>query len=341
VISVVCSAGERLRLAVSTVLYGTPARQLRDGARRLSACYRRPRAGALPVHPAPQVGAGHAAAYVAARLPATFSASVHACQAGAALAPEFAPRSQLDLGAGTGGAAWAASAIWPGIAEVRLVDRDLDMLHFGRRLRAADPHPGGASWTWQHADLTRPALWARLEAHDLVTAAYALGELSLAQALAVARAAWDLTRGLLVVVEPGTPSGFALVRALRGALVEEGAALLAPCPHARACPMSGPDWCHFAARVQRSALHRQVKDAQLGHEDEKFSYLVFARVPAPPAPARVIRHPGRSPRRIELLACTAAGLQRVQVTRSHPRYQAARKLTWGSPLPPELLQIFG
>ena len=39
---------------------------------------------------------------------------------------------------------------------------------------------------------------------------------------------------------------------------EAGANILAPCPHARPCPLAAPDWCHFSARVARSRLHREA-----------------------------------------------------------------------------------
>ena len=50
-------------------------------------------------------------------------------------------------------------------------------------------------------------------------------------------------------------------------------------------------WCHFAARVERTSIHRRIKRASLGHEDEKFSFVIFSRNPASRADSRVIRHP--------------------------------------------------
>ena len=334
---------------MSTVLMGVSTRQLTDASQRLSERYRGPRTGVRPVR-----ADDEAEAYVAGRLPATFTALTQVFREAAALAPEFAPASHLDLGAGTGAAAWAAAATWQDIIKVALVEREASMLHMGQRLRAAgqsvrgepgrtmnglggppfDPRADSATWTWQHGDFTS----AKLEPHDLVTISYALGELRAAQALPAARAAWAVTRGLLVIVEPGTPAGFELLREVRRGLLEDGSVLLAPCPHERPCPMSGGDWCHFAARVQRSALHRQVKGGQLPYEDEKFSYLVFSRAPARQAAARVLRHPRRPPRRVEFAACTATGLRQIQITRSHPDYHEVKKLGWGSALPSALLR---
>ena len=81
-----------------------------------------------------------------------------------------------------------------------------------------------------------------------------------------------------MIVEPGTPAGYERILAARARLIELGRVIVAPCPHQAACPMPpGKDWCHFGARVNRSALHRRVKDADLSYEDEKFSYVVAVR----------------------------------------------------------------
>jgi ribosomal protein RSM22 (predicted rRNA methylase) len=321
-------ADEALRVAIDRVLAGTSRRELAGSSQELSGRYRDPRAGERPVR-----RSADAEAYVAARLPATFTALGQVFAAAAALQPDFRPESQVDLGAGTGAAAWAAAARWPGIGRVRLVDRATEMIGLGRRLREADPRGPDAEWAWQRADLVE----ARPDPADLVTVSYVLGEVDPVRRVATARAAWAATRGMLAMVEPGTPAGFAVIREVRRALCDDGAALLAPCPHDRACPMTGSDWCHFAARVQRSALHRQVKGADLSYEDEKFSYVVFTRSPAGRAAARVLRHPRRPPRRIEFAACTRDGLRTVQVTRSQPAYRTAKKLGWGSALPPDVL----
>ena len=43
-------------------------------------------------------------------------------------------------------------------------------------------------------------------------------------------------------------------------VIGEGAAILAPCPHAQACPLVEPDWCHFVQRLPRSRDHRLLFD---------------------------------------------------------------------------------
>ena len=139
-----------------------------------------------------------------------------------------------------------------------------------------------------------------------------------------------MTVAALVIVEPGTPAGAARVQRARARLIEQGASVAAPCPHADACPLASDDWCHFAARVNRSSLQRRLKRGSLGYEDEKFSYIAVTRGSADPCAARVLRRPHREPRRVALRLCTADGLRESLVTRREgERYRAARKTRWG------------
>ena len=118
---------------------------------------------------------------------------------------------------------------------------------------------------------------ARSGRADLVIASYVIGELAPDRLPRLADALWSAAAGMLLVVEPGTPAGFARIRALRAHLIAQGAHVVAPCPHDRACPIVDPDWCHFSQRLNRSRAHRQVKGADLSYEDEKFSYVALAR----------------------------------------------------------------
>jgi ribosomal protein RSM22 (predicted rRNA methylase) len=171
---------------------------------------------------------------------------------------------------------------------------------------------------------------------DLVVAAYALGELSPPTIAPILARIWDLARDAILIVEPGTPVGFALVRQARRQLVAAGGSVVAPCPHSEECPMIGGDWCHFARRIPRSALQRRLKQANLSYEDEKFSYVAVTRQPdAERIAGRVIRHPQIRSGHIYLDLCTPAGLERRIVTRSQREaFRQARRLEWGSALTP-------
>src|SRR5206468_1807314 len=116
----------------------------------------------------------------------------------------------------------------------------------------------------------------------VTVASYVLGELSVGQVEQVIRAAWLKTNNLLVLIEPGTPEAFRGIHAARTLLLGSGAHLVAPCPHHETCPMFNiGDWCHFAARLERTAEHRRLKAGALGYEDEKFSYIVASKDPVP------------------------------------------------------------
>jgi ribosomal protein RSM22 (predicted rRNA methylase) len=159
-----------------------------------------------------------------------------------------------------------------------------------------------------------------------------LGELPQAAAEAVLNKAWKCAGKFLVAIEPGTRRGFAAVNAARSAMIANTAHIFAPCPHASACPMAAAgDWCHFSQRVERTQQHRQLKGGELGYEDEKFSYVVAAKVATPSAGSRIVRHPGKHSGHVQLALCTTQGrIESRTVTRSSKEaYKRARKAEWG------------
>jgi ribosomal protein RSM22 (predicted rRNA methylase) len=256
-------------------------------------------------------------AYLAVRMPAIYGALRAVFAELVGRIPDANPRSLLDLGAGPGTAAWAAIAELPGLSEIACLEQDRDFIALGRLL-VPDAH-------WIEADLrTDPPL----PPADLVVLSYVTGELE--NSARLIGHAWAATRVALAVVEPGTPRGFASIRAAREQLIRAGATVAAPCPHAGECPMQDPDWCHFAARIERTRLHRQLKSGDLGHEDEKFSYVIASRTPARPAESRIVRHPRIEPGLIRLELCTTEGL-RARAVRKRDRepFRRARKAHWG------------
>jgi ribosomal protein RSM22 (predicted rRNA methylase) len=285
------------------------------------------------------------AAYLAVRMPATFAAVVAALDwtretCGSESADEI--RTMLDLGSGPGTALWAAAQVFPTLAAATAVERDSHFIQIAQKLSGPVSTAGAASvgayptvlrnTQWLRGDLTTTlpkGTW------DLVICSYALNELAEAQRAELLRRAWARTAKLLVVVEPGTMAGFANILAARTLLLGTGATLAAPCPNALACPMAATgDWCHFAARVERTAAHRRLKEATLGYEDEKFSYVAFTR----PAledesqnpPARIVRHPRIFSGYAQLTLCREGKIAPVTVTRSHKDdWRRLKRMGWG------------
>lgn len=324
---------ETLRLAIAEVAERQPRQALERAATALSAVYRAEGSG----QSARGVDSPAAlAAYAVTRLPATFAALSAALTEARARLPEWEPRSLLDAGAGPGVSAWAAEAVWPSLRQATLLERDQRMLMLGTELLAEAP-PGELETSWRQVDLT--GSWGKPtpEPADLVTCAYVLNELPEAQRADLVARLWAATEpatGALALVAPGTPAGFAVIRAARDQLIAAGAHILAPCVHERACPMPPGDWCHMAQRLARSRLHRQLKGGDAPFEDEKFSYIIAARQPGTAAAARVIRRPMTYPGRVILDLCGLDGLERREITRSHrAEFHLARDMRWGSAWP--------
>lgn len=230
-------------------------------------------------------------AYAAYRMPATFEADRAALGALADAVPQWTPSGHTDIGGGTGAAVWAAADIWPDPADgaaprpVTVLDWAEPALALGRELAARAPSAALRDARWRRARID-----AALDVPPtgLVTVSYVLGELTPADRTAVVDAAAGAAE-VVAVVEPGTPDGYRRIIEARDRLVAAGFHIAAPCPHSAACPIEeGTDWCHFAARVSRSSLHRQVKGASLAWEDEKFSYVAATRFRPGPATARVV-----------------------------------------------------
>jgi len=313
-----------LRTALDRALEGVPRKGLAERAARTSEAYRagRPSSGVIRE-------AEDALAYALTRLPATYAACARAFAEAAARAPGFAPSRLLDAGAGTGAASWAAMAAWPGLASLTWLDASPPFLELAVRL-AADGPPALRAAEARRADLTAAGPWPRA---DLVVASYALAEIAPDKQISTINELWAACEGVLALVEPGTPAGYARILAAREALIAGGAAILAPCPHEAACPLTGQDWCHFSVRLPRSRDHRLAKGGEVPFEDERFSYLIAARpgiAAGPPGP-RVLAPPRTGKPGIALKLCGLDGRVEARLVgrRDKAAYALARRLDWG------------
>lgn len=312
-----------LRRAVDRALNSVPLNELATTAAALSQRYREER----------RDGKAHVAtdrdvlAYLAVRLPATYAAVRASFAAVAEARPDFAPNSALDVGAGPGTALWAATECWPELADILLVEASPVFRAFGEQLAAEMQQP---HMTWRTSDIAVDEIDG--EPRDLVTLAYVLNELAPDDRHRLVERLWPLTADTLVIVEPGTPAGWQRIIAARRQLIESGGHVIAPCPHAKECPLQPPDWCHFARRVARSRLHRQTKAADVPWEDEKFSYVAVSRKPAPASGARVIARPRKASGRVTLKLCRADGSAGDQLfsRRDGELFKRASRSDWGS-----------
>ena len=312
---------QELNAALEQMVSGANAAQMERDAKTISENYRlRTGQGSRLL-----TRESEAAAYAAARMPATFAAAQTAISA-ALEASGLSPETLLDCGAGTGAATWAAETLLD-LRQITCLEREDAMRSVGSRLMQSDDG-ALAEAKWESCDLTAQAA---LPEAELVVEGYMLGELHQQMRLPVAQKLWQACTQMLVLIEPGTPQGFENLRAVCDHLCALGAHVAAPCPADSVnCPMAEGDWCHFAVRVQRTKLHKQLKGGDAPYEDEKFCYLALTRgAPEHACSARVLRHPLIQPGRIMLTLCEAGEKKQRTVTKKDDLWKRARKLGAG------------
>jgi ribosomal protein RSM22 (predicted rRNA methylase) len=258
-------------------------------------------------------------------MPATYAVICEVLNELQARLPKVQIESALDIGAGPGTGLWALKEFFtPSLARVTLLEKDPGFVALGKELeKGRSPF----EVRWETADVV---VQDRLERHDLVLASCSLGEMEESDARVVVLKMWEATQKVLILIEPGTPKGFERMRSLRTLLIAQGAHLIAPCPHAHSCPMQGGDWCHFAARVERTSFHRQIKNGTMNYEDEKYSYLIFSREKIALNQSRILSRPQKQGGFVNLKLCSEQGIEKVTISRKfHETYRRARHAEWG------------
>jgi len=247
--------------------------------------------------------------YVACRMPATYAVMQHV------LAP-LCISSLLDIGAGPGTSSWVLD---PQI-KLTCVEHDADFIRLA--------HDLGAHGTWEHK---KAQDYIPQDLVDTVLFSYSLGEM---RSFSLAPF-WNICTQHLVVIEPGTPQGWQTILQARDELLHLGGYVWAPCGHSKACPLSPPDWCHFGIKLERSELHRHLKQASLNFEEEKFIYLIMGKHPKETA-SRILRAPQKRTGHVHLKLCSSQGLELITIGKKHKElYRLARDASWGDIFPYE------
>lgn len=302
---------------------------------RLSQRYRADHPAAQPI----LASTIDAAAYLTTRMPATYAAARQVFDRLLAGQPDLAPRTLLDLGAGTGACTWAAADAFGSLESSTLVDDSSAALAVAERL--LDGHP--LRTTYANERLGRAGHSAAPGHFDVAVCGFLLGELSnTARDTVVANLAQAAP--VVAIIEPGTPAGYRRILAARTALIEAGLRIVAPCPHEGPCPLeSTPDWCHFAVRLTRTVRHRQIKGGERGYEDEKYSYLIAASDLPLRRSGRILRHPQVRTGHVRMTVCAPDdGIATVTVGKRHRAdYRAARRAGWGDSWPPPSKPLAG
>lgn len=309
-----------LRLAIQQQLEGCKQSQLKQIAKDLSDRYMN------------ESGTGkklltkdiEAAVYAAVRMPATFGAVSDALQY-ALEVYDGKITSLLDAGAGSGAASWAAEELLS-IDNVICLERQGAMRKIGEALMR-DGADGLRNARWISADLTAEKI---TESADLVIASYVMNEMAETDRKSVFKKLWDVSGKMLLIVEPGTPAGFSVIKEARETLLKMGAHIAAPCPHESPCRIGADDWCHFTCRVQRSKLHKLLKDGDVPYEDEKYAYIAFVKEISSHVQSRILRHPQIDKGQVRLEVCGATENKTITVRKKDGQlFKAARKAKCG------------
>jgi ribosomal protein RSM22 (predicted rRNA methylase) len=309
-----------LRAALEAKLDGRPRDEIAARAMQISKTYR---AGG---NSAAITSETDALAYALVRMPATYAALAASLNALVAVRPDFAPKSLLDVGAGPGTASWATAEAFSSLHRFVLLDNSAALRTLALDLAAASARLKAITYVGGDAH----EMLASAEPADLVIASYLIGEIGEAEQRALAERLWTKASDTVLVIEPGTPSGYTRIISLREQLIACGAHVAAPCPHDGPCPLATPDWCHFTQRLPRLRAHMQAKDVELPFEDEKFSYLVLTRAPLARRFSRVLAQPVASKVEVTAKLCTVDGLEIRKVPRrDRSAYARARRWRWG------------
>lgn len=263
--------------------------------------------------------------YLASRMPATFAVARRVLK-------EFISLNQTpikkitDLGAGPGTVMWAASELFESRVEFHLIEADVDLIEIGRRLASNSNNQSVKQAKWELKNLEGIEEFPQTE---LTVFSYSFGEIAKDLRFSLIEKSWRASDYLLII-EPGTPEGFDRIHSARSQLIELGAHILAPCTHTLACPIFNKGWCHFAERIERSCLHKRLKEGTLGYEDEKYSYLIASKTKLPLARARIIGHPKKRSGHLLVPTCSIEGITEEVISKRTPElYKNAKKKKWG------------
>lgn len=319
------SIESRLKFAIAEKMLKLPKHKAMNASSALSTAYRTHNAASVTGSDSNSLFL----AYIAARFPATFAVVKRVLQEYLDLQGE-PPESLLDIGAGPATASFAALDLFDSLNQITLLEKETSFQTLALELAKEAKIPQVLSANWILGDVSKAKEFKKT---DLAIASYSLGEMSLENAKQVAQNAFACTKQGLIIIEPGTPKGFAFVREIRDHLKALGAFVAAPCSHQMACPMVSPDFCHFSERLVREKFHREAKNATLPYEDEKFSYVILTKTSLKPYFGRLIKRPIKGSGHVTLDICHEGKITRQVVARSNKeKYKSSRKAEWGDPI---------
>ena len=249
-----------------------------------------------------------ALAYSIMRMPATYGA-VYTALKNTLERIDGNIQSVLDIGAGTGAATWAISELLE-TKNMKCFEREQVMLELGNAFMSQNPKLKDI--LWDYMDIVEDNLDVKA---DLVVTSYMLNEIKPENRKSVIDKLIKSSNHIVLMIEPGTPEGFKNIKEVQKIAIENGLHIIAPCTFQGICPLPDDDWCHSIVRMERTKVHKVLKNADLPYEDEKFSYIAISKENYNNMGIRILRHPMIEKGKVTLKVCHNGKIEEMVVTK--------------------------
>lgn len=279
--------------------------------------------------------------YLALKVTSTYSHIYGALRNIRELNPSWNPVSVLDIGSGPGTAIWAALELFPSLKIGTAIERNKNFIELGKTILKSLPR---IKVDWQAIDLIN-SIPELSESFDLVVIANVLNEMDEKTRNTSLEFANKHCKGILVVIEPGTPYGFESLVQTSKQLNSENI-LIAPYIENS---FINSEKINFVEKIKRPEFQKRVRQIQRKNdtpdksrvlppsdwEESKYYYLAYSKFKPEFSPVgRLIDKPKLSKPFVELKVLTKEGIKIERIfKKDKARYKLAKKFKWGNTIP--------
>lgn len=265
-----------------------------------------------------------ALAYSIMRMPATFGAVYTSLKNTLNLLDNLNVSTVLDIGAGTGAAEWAINSLM-NISEFLCLEREESMRKIGKSLMENNSEFEKVKWIDEDIKNIE-----EIPDADLIILSYMINELKKEERIKIIDKLFNAKFKILLIIEPGTPEGFNNIKEIQKLAINNKLYIVAPCTSQNECKLPEEDWCHTTVRVERTKIHKILKNADVPYEDEKFSYIVISKENLGTEKSRILRHPKIEAGKITLKLCTNGEIEEKVITKKDKeKFKIAKKKNCG------------
>lgn len=264
-----------------------------------------------------------ALAYSIMRMPATYGAVTTALKNTLNIVKNNEFKIVLDIGSGTGASVWAVDNLLE-VEKIICIEREKAMRKIGQALLTYNEKIKNIEWI--NKDITKE----ELPLADIVIMSYVINELAEENKKTLIEKLLKIGAKIILIIEPGTPEGFKNIKQIQKIALEKEKFIIAPCTSQQICKLPENDWCHSLVRMERTKIHKILKNAELSYEDEKFSYIVISDEKYNLPDFRILRHPIIEKGKITLKLCERGNVAKRIITKKDKEiFKKAKKKNCG------------